>query len=74
MWTSRKTDFRSRDVAKNNFSGIDISQGLDLVFPSLSLHFLLITIRKKVGEMVPVPATFRHSPATVNQIFLTTLY
>ena len=26
MRTSRKTDFRSRDIAKNNFSGIDISQ------------------------------------------------
>ena len=30
MRTSRKTDFRSRDIAKNNFSRIDISQGLDL--------------------------------------------
>ena len=42
MRTSRKTDFRSRDIAKNNFSGIDISQGLDLDPPSLSPYFLLI--------------------------------
>ena len=42
MGTSRKTDFRSRDIAKNNFSGIDISQGLDLEPPSLSPHFLLL--------------------------------
>ena len=39
MRTSRNTDFRSRDIAKNNFSGIDISQGLDLVPPSLSRYF-----------------------------------
>ena len=42
MRTSWKTDFRSRDIAKNNFSGIEISQGLDLEPPSLSLYFLLI--------------------------------
>ena len=41
MRTSRRTDFRSRDIAKNNFSGIDISQGLDLEFPSQSPYFLL---------------------------------
>ena len=42
MRTSRKTDFRSRDtVAKNNCSGIDIPQGLDLDPPSLSPYFLL---------------------------------
>ena len=27
---------------------------------------LTITIRKKTGEMVPLPATFHHSPATSN--------
>ena len=42
MRTSRKTDFRSRDIAKNNFIGIDISQGLDLEPPSLSPYFLLV--------------------------------
>ena len=42
MRMSRKTDFRSRDVAKNNFSGIDISQDLDLEPPSLSPYFLLL--------------------------------
>ena len=41
MRTSRKTDFRSRDIARNNFSGIDISQGLDLESPPLSPYFLL---------------------------------
>ena len=40
MRTSRKTDFRSRDIAKNNFSGIDISQGMDLELPSP--YFLLL--------------------------------
>ena len=40
MRTSRKTDFRSRDIAKNNFSEIDISQDLDLESPSLSSYFL----------------------------------
>ena len=44
MRTSRKTDFRSRDIAKNNFSGIDITQGLDLEPPSLSRYFLLMYI------------------------------
>ena len=38
---SWKTDFRSRDIAKNNFSGIDISQAVDLEPPSLSPYFLL---------------------------------
>ena len=42
MRTSRKTDFCWRDIAKNNFSGIDISQGLDLEPPSLSPYFLLV--------------------------------
>ena len=42
MRLSRKTDLRSRDIAKNNFSGIDISQGLDLERPSLSTYFLLV--------------------------------
>ena len=41
MRRSRKTD-RSRDIAKNNFSGIDISKGLDQESPSLSLYFLLL--------------------------------
>ena len=41
MQTSRKTDFRSRDIAKNNFNGIDISQGLKLEPPSLSPYFPL---------------------------------
>ena len=39
MRTSRKTDFRLRDIAKNNFSGIDISQGLNLEPPSYFLLF-----------------------------------
>ena len=42
MRTCRKTYFRSRVIAKNNFSGIDISQGLDLERPSLSPCFLLV--------------------------------
>ena len=42
MRTSRKIDFRSIDIAKNNFIGIDISQGLDLEPPSLSPCVLLI--------------------------------
>ena len=42
MQRSWNTDFRSRDSAKNNFSGIDITQGLDLVPPSLSPYFLLV--------------------------------
>ena len=42
MRTSRKTDFRSRDIAKYNCSGIDISQGLDLELPSLSPYFLSV--------------------------------
>ena len=43
MRTSRKTDFRSRDVAKNNFSGIDIhclprpKPGASLSVPLFSL-------------------------------------
>ena len=41
MRTSRETDFRSRDSGENNFSGMDISQGLDLERPSLSPYFLL---------------------------------
>ena len=41
MRTSRKIDFRSRDIAKNNFSGIAISQDLDLEPPSLSPYILL---------------------------------
>ena len=45
MRTSQKTDFRSRDIAKNNFSGIDISQGLDLEPSSLSPYFLLLLIK-----------------------------
>ena len=48
MWTSRLTDFRSRDIAKNNFSGIDISQGLDLEPPSLSPYFLLLEVMTNV--------------------------
>ena len=40
MPTSRKTDFRSKDIAKNSFSGVDISQGLELEPPSLSPSFL----------------------------------
>ena len=44
MRTSRKTDFRSRDIAKNNFSGIDITQGLDMEPPSFSPYFLLVTV------------------------------
>ena len=39
--TSRKTDFRWRDITKNNFSVIDISWGLDLEPRSLSPYFLL---------------------------------
>ena len=42
MQRSWNTDFRSRDSAKNNFSGIDITQGLDLEPPSLSPYFLLV--------------------------------
>ena len=42
MRTSQKLDFSSREIAKNNFSGIDISQGLDLEPPSLSPYFLLV--------------------------------
>ena len=46
MRTSRKTDFHSRDIAKNNFSGIDmyVSQGLDLEPSSLSSYFLLVKL------------------------------
>ena len=44
MRTSRKTDFHSRDIAKNNFSGIDISKGLDLEPTSLSSYFLLVKL------------------------------
>ena len=44
MRTSRKTDFRPRDIAKNNFTGIGISQGLDLEPPSLSPYFLLVFV------------------------------
>ena len=40
--TSRKTDFRLRNIAKNNFTGIDIPQGLDLEPASLSPYLLLI--------------------------------
>ena len=43
MRTSRKTNLRLRDIAKNNLSGIDISQGLDLEPPPLSPYFLLIS-------------------------------
>ena len=46
MRTTRKTDFRSRDIDKNNFSGIDISQGLDLEPPSLFPYFLLVAATK----------------------------
>ena len=46
MRTSLKTDFRSRDIAKNNFRGIDISQGLDLEAPSLSPYFLSVLLLK----------------------------
>ena len=49
MRTSRKTDFmhaRKKDFSSsiNNFSGHDISQGLDREPPSLSPHFLLLLI------------------------------
>ena len=44
MRTSRNTDFHLRDIAKNNFSGIDISQGLDLESPALSSLFSLAGI------------------------------
>ena len=47
MRTPRKTDLRLRDNNKNNFSGIDISQGLDLEPPSLSPYFLLVSNKKK---------------------------
>ena len=43
MRSFRKTDFRSRDIANNNFIGIDISHGLDLEPRSLFRYFLLIT-------------------------------
>ena len=43
MRTSRKTDFRSRDIAKNNFSGIDISQA-PLSVPSFSLADILFIL------------------------------
>ena len=36
MRTFWKTDFRPRDIAKNNFSGIDISQGKPWIGASLS--------------------------------------
>ena len=48
MRTSRKTDYRSRTIAKNNFSGIDLSQGLDLEPPSLSPYFLLRTFMSEI--------------------------
>ena len=45
MRTSRKIDFRSRDIAKKkNLSAIDISQGLDLEPPALSPYFLLVRL------------------------------
>ena len=50
MRTYRKTDFRLRYIAKNNFSGIDISQGLNLEPPSLSPYFLLLLLNKRKME------------------------
>ena len=57
MWTSRKIDFLSRDIAKNNFSGIDISQGLDLEPPSLSPYFLLLAHRRLPFPLVELMAS-----------------
>ena len=56
----RKTDFRSRDIAKNNFSGIDISQGLDLERPSLSPYFLLFSFMKLFLGLIHVQDFLKH--------------
>ena len=61
MRTSRKTC--SRDIAKNNFTGIDISQGLDLDPPSLSPHFLLVQFH------IPVTAKLIANKFTVSAWF-----
>ena len=49
MRTSRK------DITKNNFSGIDISQGLELEPPSLSPYFLLVCNNMKSASVFLEP-------------------
>ena len=56
----RKTDFRSRDIAKNNFSGIDISQGLGLERPCLSPYFLLFSFMKLFLGLIHVQDFLKH--------------
>ena len=56
-----KTDFRSRDITKNNFNGIDISQGLDLEPPSLFPYFLLISLIIYIKNIYCIDKLMRNS-------------
>ena len=75
--TSRKTDFRwNKDFrsSKNNFRGHDISQGLDRELPSLSPHFLLVSVKWSVKWSMASLMSSKLEPVIWLRVLVTLAY